>query len=491
MQRHGRSVLSTLCGVSAAATQGGSRRLGAPDRLSGLDASFLYNETATEHMHTLKLAVLDPPEVTLTTDAMREAIGSRMERWPAFVRRVVRVPGDLHHPVWVNSAELDLDHHVVTERIPDPGDDAAMDLAVGRLAGVPLDRSRPLWQVVLLEGRADGRMAVLVKLHHCVADGLAANALLQGLVGDGASPPGAGEPTPTPGGRRLLADASVDLVADLRRLPAVMAGVRRATGRRSQVLADLRRSGGELPPRPILDTPRTSLNRAISAERSVATTRIDLRPVLGVRAREEVSVNDVFLTLVGGALTDVLRSRGEHPHSSLTASVPVASEVPDPAGAGLRRSGNKLSNLFVSLHTELTDPTERLHAVHTATSSAKRLHDALGAEVMESLLAYTPPKPYRWAMKTYSGLDLADRHRAPANVIASNVPGPRESLEVAGARIVDFYSAGPVLEGIGVNVTAWSYTDHMDIMVIACARALPEPRRVTDAMCRELARLSS
>jgi diacylglycerol O-acyltransferase len=461
-------------------------------------------------MHTLKLAVFDPPDDPMTFDVARAAIGELMWRWTAFTRRLVHVPGDLHHPVWVPVGELDLTYHVRRAQIPAPGDHAAMDTLVGRLAGWPLDRDRPLWQVWFLEGLNDGRMAVLMKLHHCVADGVAANALLASLMAEPGDSGDARRVDRSPTRRELLADASRDLIGDLRGLPQVLRDMRHAVKRRRDVLTEMSRTGVETPPRPILDTPVTSFNRAITAARSVATTTLDLAPVLAAKERYGCSVNDVFLTLVGGALTEVLASAGEHPKASLTASVPVSSEPrrtgnteprrtgnteprrtgnTEPRRTGNtepRRTGNKVSNLFVSLHTEIADPGERAVAVHASTVAAKRLHDALGADVMETLLSYTPPRPYRWVMQAYSGLDLADRHRAPVNVICSNVPGPREQLAVAGVKLVEFYSAGPVLEGIGVNVTAWSYADRMDVMVIACARAMPEPSRLTEALHRQL-----
>lgn len=463
-----------------------------------MDASFLYNETPTEYMHTLKLAVFDPPEDPMPFEVAREAIGELMWRWTAFTRRLVHVPGDLHHPVWVPVGELDLTYHVRRARVPAPGDHAAMETLVGRLAGWALDRDRPLWQVWFLEGRSDGRMAVLMKLHHCVADGVAANALLASLMaepGDGGDALRVGRP---PTRRELLADATRDLVADLRGLPSVLSNMRHAVKRRRDVLTELSRSGVEAPPRPILDTPVTSFNRAITAARSVATGTLDLPPVLAAKARYGCTMNDVFLTLVGGALTEVLASAGEHPRASLIASVPVSFEPRRTGNTELRRTGNKVSNLFVSLHTEITDhrsqitdPGERVAAVHVSTVAAKRLHEALGASVMETLLSYTPPRPYRWVMQAYSGLDLADRHRAPVNVICSNVPGPREQLSVGGVKLVEFYSAGPVVEGIGVNITAWTYADRMDVMVIACARAMPEPHRLIEALHHQLEMLGS
>ncbi len=470
-------------------------------RLSGLDANFLYNETPTEHMHTLKLAVLDPPEgKQLPWDLVRHEVGRRMAHWPAFARKVVAVPGDLNHPVWVEAGEPDLGYHVRRARIPDPGTPHEMDLVVARLAGWPLDRQHPLWQVWLLEGRADGRMAVLVKVHHCVADGIAANALLASIM---STDPHAGLPaeTPTrgnergeeplgserdPGSRELLAHAAKDLVFDALRVPATALGLRDSVRKRRRAMEELEAGGGEMPPRPILDTPKTSFNRAITAARSVSTSTLALAPMLDVKKRSGVTLNDVLLTIVGGALMEVLADNGERPTMSLTASVPVSSEPPPEPGQPPRRSGNKVSNLFVSLHTEIVDPLERLEAVHGSMVGAKSLHDATGSDLMETMLGYTPPRPYAWAMQRYSGLDVADLHRAPVNVIVSNVPGPREPLWVAGARLVEFFSAGPVLEGIALNVTAWSYIDAMDLMVTACARALPEPSRVSEGMAHQL-----
>lgn len=487
------------------------------ERLSGLDANFLYNETPTEHMHTLKLAVLDPPEGDeLPWELIRGEIASRMLTWPAFHRKVVRVPGDLNHPVWVEVAQPDMDYHLRRARIPSPGGAREMDQVVGRLAGWPLDRAHPLWQVWMLEGRADGRIAVLVKVHHCVADGVAANALLASILSvdsDGAigSPPSAAEAEAAtdrvcghePSSRELLAGATRDLVFDTIKLPLAVWGLRGSFSRRRAATAELEalnaeleesESGepdAELPPRPVLDTPKTSFNRSITAARAVSTAVLPLQTMLDVRSATDTSLNDVLLTLVGGALARILHEGGEDPDRSLTASVPVSSDPPPEPGKSPRLTGNKVSNLFVSLHTELEDPLERLAAVHRSVAGAKRLHDATGPELMEVMLGYTPPKPYAWAMQRYSGLDVAELHRSPVNVIVSNVPGPRQPLWVAGARLAEFFSAGPILEGIAVNVTAWSYMDALDVMVTSCARAMSQPSRVTDAMSAILAEMGS
>ncbi len=450
-------------------------------------------------MHTLKLVVLDVAGAPQSFEVLKAAIAERMWRFPAFNRRLVSVPFDLHYPVWVPVAHPDLDYHIRAGRVPTPGDDAATDALVGRLAGWPLDRRRPLWQVWILEGRRDGRLGILVKLHHCVADGVAANALLGNLMSENGPAEGESARLMPPTRGELLREAVVDVARDVAALPSVVRSVSKAIRRRSRVLGELERGGAAAPPRPILDTPSTSFNRSITAARTVATTTLDLAGVLEAKRRHGCSVNDVFLTLVGGALSDVLAESGEHPRSSLTASVPVSSEPRptggavsvEPVGARPRSTGNKVSNLFVSLHTEIADPVERLSAVHGSMDSAKRVHDALGADVMETLLGYTPPTMFRWVMRAYSRLGMADFHRAPTNVICSNVMGPREHLSVSRAELVEFYSAGPVLEGIGVNITAWSYADHMDVMVITCSRAMPEPQRLTSALHRQLDALLS
>jgi len=248
----------------------------------------------------------------------------------------------------------------------------------------------------------------------------------------------------------------------------------------------LEAAGEELPPRPILDTPDTSINGALTAARAVATAALPLAPMLAAKRAAGVSLNDVLLTLVGGGLVDVLAEDGEIPDASLTAVVPVSADPPPVAGELPRRTGNKLSNLFVSLHTELADPTDRLAAVHRSVQGAKDLHEAMGPDTVLTLQTYTPPRPYRWAMAQYSRRSLADRHKPPVNVIVSNVAGPRDPLWIEGARLVEFFSAGPIYEGASINVTAWSYIDAMDILVTSCARAFPEPHRLTAAMRRGL-----
>ena len=163
------------------------------------------------------------------------------------------------------------------------------------------------------------------------------------------------------------------------------------------------------------------------------------------------------------------------------ASIPVAA---DPASA--RLTGNRVSNLFTSLRTDLDDPVERLRAIHEVTGAAKEVQGLLGIEMMADWIAYTPPRPYAWTMRQYSRMRLAERHAPPINVIVSNVPGPREPLHIAGATLDGIWSVGPILEGVGLNVTVWSYLDRIHVGVLGCADHWDDLHVVTDGMAASL-----
>jgi diacylglycerol O-acyltransferase len=477
-------------------------------RLSGLDASFLYNETPAQHVHTLKYAVLDCSGVDggVTVERLRDELGRRLHLLPPFRRRLVDVPFGLHHPLWIEDPHFDLDAHVRRIGVPAPGGRREMDDLIGALASVPLDRGRPLWECWVLDGLADdlddpaaapptGRhVGFLVKMHHAMADGVAAAALLANVM---ETTPGPSVPVPpvepwrpeaVPPWWRLVGGALVDVVASMRSVPALLR--RTARGGRA-VLRRRRRPGAVSPPLPILHTANTPFNRRLTPARAFASADLPLAEVKAVRAAFDVSVNDVVLGLVAGALRSHLLERGALPAKPLVAGVPVAA---DRAGGGTdpvaaRLSGNRVSNLFTSLRTDLADPVERLRAIHEVTGAAKEVQDLLGVEMLADWVELAPPRPYAWAMRAYSRLGVADRHRPPINLVVSNVPGPRQPLYVAGARLRGIWSVGPILEGIGLNVTVWSYEDTLHVAALGCDDHWDDLHVVTDGMRDALAEL--
>jgi WS/DGAT/MGAT family acyltransferase len=176
-------------------------------------------------------------------------------------------------------------------------------------------------------------------------------------------------------------------------------------------------------------------------------------------------VNDVVLAVVGGALRRWMDARAEHPRASLTAGVPVATDPPD---SPPRLQGNRVSNLFTTLATDIDDPHERLRTISEVTKVSKEVQRTLGPEMLIDWVQFTPPAPFSAVMRLYSRARAASWHPAPFNVVVSNVAGPREELLLGDSRLVDLFSVGPILEGIGINVTAWSYLDRLNFSVLSC-----------------------
>lgn len=451
------------------------------ERMRGIDAAFLYMETPTAHMHTIKVALVTPAaDAGDPVARLRGDLHERLDLLPTFRRRVVEVPFGFHHPVWIEDPDFDLDHHLRTVTLPAPGGPVEMDAAISQIASVPLPRHRPLWQITLLEGFGDGRVPIVAKIHHALADGVAAAALLANVLADAPEATGPtvwrSDPVPTPA--RLLRDALRDHLGHVRRLPTLV----RRTARNLRLAARHRRSARLNPPRPILDTPRTPLNGALTARRAFVSTSLPLGDVRAIRTAFDVTLNDVLLALVAGAVRSHLESLDALPDASLVAEVPVATDAP-----GVRRlTGNRLSNIFTSLCTDVADPGARIRAIHEVMVAAKELHQVLGPDLYESWSQYTPPRLFAWLTRFYSRQRLADHHRPPVNVIVSCVPGPRTPLAWRSGRLDAIFSVGPIIEGAALNVTAWSYVDRLHVGVLACPSLVPGVEALAGALRREL-----
>ena len=458
------------------------------ERLTGIDAIFLYMETPTLHMHTIKVAVLQPVRnVAYSIERVKSDLRARLHLLPPFRRRIVDVPLGFHHPVWIHDAAFDLDYHVRRATVPAPGGAREMDAVISEIASTPLDRRRPLWELWFLEGLAGGRVAAVGKIHHAVADGAAVASLLANVMAPGLAdlaepaPEDAwrGEPVPGPG--RLLRDAFRDHGRQIARLP----GLVRRSLRNLAAVARRRREALVAPPLPSVDAPRTSLNGSLTARRAFASTALALEDIRRVRAAFGVTLNDVLLALVAGALRVHLAARGEHPSDPLVAEVPVGTDAP-----GVRRlGGNRLSNIFTSLCTDVDDPVARLYAIRDVTKAAKELHALLGPDLYESWVQYAPPKFTTWWVRLYARLHLVNRHRPPVNVIVSCVPGPGARLAWPGGTLEAIYSVGPIIEGTALNVTAWSYVDRLCVATLVCPDLVSDPHAIARGLHDALAEL--
>jgi len=445
------------------------------ERMTGLDAGFLYMETPTLHMHTLKIAVIDPANVPggYTFDLLKEVLATRLKDLPPFRRRVVEVPFGLTHPVWIEDPDFDLDYHVRRVAVPAPGGPKEFGELISDIASHQLDRRRPLWELWVVEGLEHGHIGVVAKIHHAAADGVAAAAMLANVLGVGNADADAVDtwrPDPIPSDWELFVGAVKSIAIALAHLPTLLGRTFQGFFR----LVQRRRAGGDLPPPPF-SAPAVSFNRALTPHRRFVFSSVSLDDVKEIKDALGATVNDVILALSAAALRRYFQDRDELPTRPLMAGVPVSV-----GEMGARASGNMVSNLFTSIPTDVADPVERVRTVHRMMQGAKEVHNALGAEMLSDWTELTPPRPFAAFMRFYSRRELASRHRPPINVVISNVPGPREALEIAGARLVSIYSMGPILEGIGLNITVWSYCGSLNFGIVSCRELMPDLWRLTD-----------
>jgi diacylglycerol O-acyltransferase len=454
------------------------------ERMTGLDAGFLYMETPTAHMHTLKIAVIDPSTGTTpySFHAVKQVLSERMHLLPPFRRRVVEVPLKLHHPLWIEDPDFDIDDHVRRVGCPAPGGPREFCELISDIASHPLDRTKPLWEIWTVEGLEGGRVGFVSKMHHSLADGLAAAALLvnvmQASPADVASAP-PWRPDRVPSKWTLLIEALRDLIRDLRGLPALVRRTYEALG----AVRRHRRGSAVKPPLPF-DTPKTSFNAALTPRRTFAMTTLSLADVKAVKSAFGVTLNDVVLAVCAGALRRYLADRRELPRRPLIAGVPVSTS------AETRLGGNRVSNMFVNLRTDIEDPAARLRAIRESAKAGKAVHGLLGTEMLADWSQLAPPRPFAWFMRLYSRRAWASRHRPPINLVISNVPGPPAPLSIAGARLESLSSVGPILEGIGLNITVWSYVGTMNFGIVACRDHMPDAWRLADALRESLEELS-
>lgn len=434
--------------------------------LGGLDALFLHLETAATPMHVGALHLLDEPAGGGDLfAAVRRHVAARLGTSPVFTRRLRTLPLAVANPVWVD-AHVDLSHHLKRVRLPAPGTVEQLEAMVSRLHAQRLDRGRPLWQFFLIEGLAGGGHAFYTKLHHAAIDGAAGVALALALLDSEPAPPDAGaelEPdapaeSDEPGETALLAAAlarngraGVGLLKQAPSIARTALGLLRAAG------------GGTLAgwAKHFSLAPATVFNRMIDGRRSIATASLPLAPLRAIAAAREVTVNDVVLALVGGALRRYLGARDELPDKALLAAMPVS----------LRAGGDTTMNTQATmaqanLGTDVADPLERLRAVHAAAGAAKAVSRGLRPALDLSLPSVGLPWLFTLAAAAYGG-GLAQRLPRLANVVVSNVPGPAQPLYLAGARLRSWWPLSIVEHGLGLNVTVMRYVDSLDVGLVA------------------------
>jgi diacylglycerol O-acyltransferase len=452
-------------------------------RLNGMDAMLLYGETPNLHTHTLKVAIVNAADFDgdFNFDIFRQIIERRLHLLDPLRYRLIEIPYRLHHPMWLENCEVDLEYHLRRVQVPSAGGRKELDQVIGEIASTPLDRSRPLWEFHFAEGMADNRFALIGKVHHTLADGVAsANLLarLMDLAGPGADDRADHPICAVPSKSELLRAAGRDHVQHIAALPGLMVDAVRGFAR-------VRRRARERRDHPemakLFRTPPTFLNHVVSPVRTFATASLALSEVKATAKSFGVTFNDVVLAMAAGGLRELLLRYDGRADRPIVASVPVSTDK-----SADRITGNEIGGLVVSLPVHIDDPLERVRLTALATARAKEDLDLMGPRLQGRLMEYLPPlfapAMFRWQSKHAA-------HNKLMNVAVSNVPGPRERGHLGGAPVSEIYSVGVLSAGSAFNMTVWSYVDQLDIAVLSDDRTFNDVHEATDAMVHSFAEL--
>jgi diacylglycerol O-acyltransferase / wax synthase len=455
-------------------------------QLTSLDAQFLALESPRQTGHVGGMAILDPStrvDKTLDCAAVKQLLRERLPLLPPFRWRLAEVPLGLDYPYWVDDEEFDLDFHVREIALPKPGSDRQLADQVARIMSRPLDRSRPLWELYVIDGLKDGHTAMLTKIHHAVIDGMS-GAEIMGLLLDMA-PEGRDVPAVRegdgaagrPSGMNMLARSLLGVprypMRALRSLPRAVPnidetpfGVLPGAGTVSRLTGRLTGSSRQ---RSGLKAPKTSFNGRVSPHRRFVFGQMELDEVKGVKNIYGVTVNDLVVSICAGAVRRWLLEHDELPEDPLVAQIPVSVRSSDQMGT----FGNRIMLMSAPLFTNIEDPVERLEATHEALRDMKERHSALPAELLQDANHFIPPAVFsRAARATFT---LATSVGRPTwNLVISNVPGPQLPLYLAGARLLANYPFSVITDGMGLNITVMSYNGHMDFGIVGDRDQMPD-----------------
>ena len=386
----------------------------------------------------------------------------------------MRVPFGLHHPVWVDDPDFELDDHLVRASLPSPGGKAELDAFMASVMSRPLDPDRPLWEMYVVEGLEGDRTALIAKVHHAILDGVSGASVLAAFLD--LTPrsrvvplPPEWNPPPLPSNAQMLRHAASSLARQPgATLSTLQAGVEAVAdlGMHNRELA----ARGEQAPPGFFAAPRTSFNGAVSNRKRFASLSLPLADVKLVGRVFDATVNDVILAGVSGGLRRLQSARGEETDQPLVAMVPVSTRPRDRGRTSGTRSRGCWSRWRATSTTRCSGSTPSAESARVAKEQEKLHRGRLIGDLAQVAL---PALASRMA-RAVAGTRLFDKVRPPFNVTVSSVRGPDFSLFCAGSRVVSLYPVGPMAEGIGVNVTVFSYLDRVYFGVLACRRLLPE-----------------
>ena len=461
--------------------------------VSSLDAAMLYAETKEMPMHTMGVLLLEPPpDPDISSFEMtRLVFQQRIHLIPMLRRRVVQGPLQIGDPHWVEDPAFDIDNHLLGKSLPSPGGMRELHQLVGEYASECLNRNKPLWEIVLVDGLSDGKLAVVSKFHHAAMDGGRLVALIGHLFDETPElvevPPPDEDwlPEQVPGIAWLAADSIRNLAGKPKRAVAAISAVARSMAKRSSNEQAPKRETHEAHEGSrLFEAPATPFNGALSENRSVAMVDVSMDDLKAIKESYGTTLNDVVLAACCASLRTWLQEHGGLPNDPLVATVPVALRSDDDAG-------NHVSIIRVHLPVQLEDPTERLLTIHKETSAKKKEHGRGGGggvlkHFSDIVTNITVPWLLTHAMTFTSSMHLADRMPPLWNLVISNVPGSPKPLYFAGTKLLRIYPLGPAQQGSGLNITVMSFMDRLCFGAMACSEMVPDLEDIANAFCAEI-----
>ena len=469
-------------------------------QLSGIDNLFLQLERGNNHMHVAGLGIYDPstaPGGSVRFKDILRFFSRRIEHAPLFRRRLVQVPFALDRPYWIEDAGIDVEFHVRHIALPQPGDWRQLCIQVARIHSRPLDRSKPLWEAYVIEGLHNvpgvppGSFALYVKLHHALIDGESGTQLTQAihaLSADDVEEEGLDTGTT---GRAEAEPSSVELysralVNSVHNVPALARFSLGTAARLAQLgagyVAKLRTEAAlDVPALSALKSgdltsmlpkmpPETRFSGPVSAHRVFEAVGVPFDEMKAIRRQiGDVTINDLFMAIVGGALNRYLGGKGELPGQSILAMVPMTLRGEDKS-----EEGNRVGFTLMPVHSELGDPVARLLAIHDDSNRAKQVTGAVGKDLAPELLQVLPSLVSQTLLRSVKLPRIS--------LIVSNVRGPETPLYMAGARLVHYSPISIPVDGVGLNVTGFSYAGTMWICAVSCRDMLPDPAHFADCL---------
>jgi WS/DGAT/MGAT family acyltransferase len=454
-----------------------------PHQLTDGDAIFLSMETESSGGHVGAIMVLDPSTAEGGFDYQRlvDHIGSRLSLVPRFSWKLKEVAFDLDRPYWTEAPDFKVSDHVIRTAVPAPGTPAQVNALAARLHAQPMDRSRPLWEVWLIEGLEGGKVALYMKTHHCLVDGTGGAGLSEVLA----------DISPNADGPTLVPDAFQEATpAEPGTFHILRQALENDSARRSKIVEHVGRGVRELfrnrnakdTDGAIGEVPVLPFNDAIGKRRAFATATIELERLRDLKKHFDVTLNDVVLALSGSAVRRYLRDGDALPKESMVAMCPVSTRGDD---KGL---GNEITSMAVSLATDREDPVERLNAIHDSSVLAKAAVQEGSFDVLTAIGECISPAMASLLVKSSSAAPTA---MLPANFVVSNVRSAPMPLYLAGAQIETMMPLSILQTGQGMNVTVISYCDKIDVGVIVDPELVADPQSIVDAFENALEELES